>query len=131
MLKTLPDKPLSALDMFNFLSHHSATRHVFDGVYMLDELPNHRIVPTVGEGRKFVLNLGTLKSNGTHWCGVTYTNNIVVYYDPFGLPPPVELVHHLNSRDIWFSVISHQLIADAACFHCGHLTLYHLALKCR
>ena len=71
----------------------------FKGVFMRDEP-----LPKTGA---FILNLGKLTSDGTHWVSV-YKRS---YYDPFGLPAPRELQGRIRT----YNRVQHQHLKSSLC----------------
>ena len=74
----------------------------FQGTFMRDEP-----LPSYGS---FILNLDTFSGSGTHWTAVHCDKRL--FYDPFGLPPPIELGNH-NIKS--YNTIQHQSIDSALC----------------
>ena len=58
----------------------------------------------------FVLNLDKSENSGTHWVAVHCDKNI--YYDSFGLPPPLELAEY---KIKYYNTIQHQQKNSALC----------------
>ena len=67
-----------------------------------------------------IVNLDDSENQGTHW--VAYSNNPCIYFDSFGLDPPLELKQYLND-DILIQTFQLQAYDD---FICGHLCLHVL-----
>ena len=51
----------------------------FNGVFSRDNLPN-----TIQNGA-YVINLDEYHDIGTHWVALYVNNNIIIYFDPFGV----------------------------------------------
>ena len=68
------------------------------------------------------MNLDDSSGSGTHWVCWMKFNNLELYFDSYGLPPPDELVKYLKSP-IYYN--SNQVQPDGQVF-CGHLCLYVL-----
>ena len=64
-----------------------------------------------------IINLDDTIGSGTHW--VCYYNNY--YFDPFGMPPPVEVVRYM--KGIQYNDIQYQ---DTKSVLCGYNCLYFL-----
>ncbi len=58
----------------------------------------------------FILNLDKSENSGTHWVAVHCDKSI--YYDSFGLPPPIELNNH---KIKFYNTIQHQQKSSALC----------------
>lgn len=75
------------------------------------------------------VNLSVFESKGTHWvCYSTFPKELV-YFDSYGLPPPLEIVQYLrkNGREnvnLWYSTFKLQTKIDPPI--CGHLCLFLL-----
>lgn len=69
-----------------------------------------------------IVNLDDNTGNGTHWVAYYFCSNSKIYFDSFGLDPPLELVNYLGS-DILIQTFQLQDFND---FICGHLCLYVL-----
>ena len=108
----LPNVPLS-----NIILQKTAKRlniNNFRGVFLRDELPERPRANECG-----ILNLDDSSGNGTHWVGWIKRGNYKVYFDGYGLPPPVELVKYLHSP-VYYN--SERIQPDNEVF-CGHLCL--------
>jgi hypothetical protein len=63
--------------------------------------------------------IGSLTGGGTHWTCFQVVNDHVLYFDPFGLPPPPEIKRFCMSKKIY--VFPHQIqsIKSEACgYYC-------------
>ncbi len=90
------------------------------GVFVRDELPKRPKAVECG-----ILNLGDSKGNGTHWTAWIKNGNEKIYFDSYGLEPPLELVEYLKRPML---CPSERIQPDGEVF-CGHLCLYVLK-KC-
>lgn len=90
------------------------------GVFVRDELPKRPKKVECG-----ILNLDNSQGNGTHWTAWIKNGNEKLYFDSYGLAPPVELVEYLKNP-VYYS--SERIQPDGEVF-CGHLCLYVLK-KC-
>src|SRR6218665_3746788 len=111
----LPNIPLS-----NIILQKTAKRlniNNFRGVFFRDELPERPRANECG-----ILNLDDSSGRGTHWVCWIKRGNYKVYFDVYGLPPPVELVKYLQSP-VYNN--SERIQPDNEVF-CGHLCLYVL-----
>lgn len=68
----------------------------FRGCFMRDELKN--IKPNKIESG--VLNLDTSENQGTHWTCWIKNNNLILYFDSFGLVPPLEIINFFKNQMI-------------------------------
>ena len=123
---TLPQKTMSNSDILNYVSILSIRN--FRGVLMRDELP---IKPNNIECG--ILNLNTHKQLGSHWV-CWYKNGMERYYfDSFGEPPPLELIHYLKTSaeiDLDLPAIrrSSVTVQRYGSNECGSLCLYVLKM---
>ena len=66
----------------------------FNGVYSRDNLPK------IKDGA-YVINLDEYSDIGTHWIALYVKNNIVTYFDSFGVEHiPKEIKTFINSKNI-------------------------------
>ena len=91
----------------------------FRGVFMRDELS--KIKPRKNE--MGIMNLDTSISAGTHWTAYSKTGNHVVFFDSFGLRPPLEILRYFKGSRIEFSNDKQQ---SYGMYNCGHLCLRFL-----
>ena len=67
----------------------------FNGVYSRDNLPNK-----LKDGI-YVINLDEYSDIGTHWIALYVKNNIVIYFDSFGVEHiPKEIKTFIKNRNI-------------------------------
>ena len=67
----------------------------FNGVYSRDNLPNK-----IKDGA-YVINLDEYSDIGTHWIALYVKNNIVIYFDSFGVEHiPREIKTFIKNRNI-------------------------------
>ena len=126
---TLPQKAMYDSDILKYVSILSIPN--FRGVLMRDELPNKPNDVECG-----ILNLATHKQLGSHWV-CWYKNGIERYYfDSFGEPPPLELLHYLKTSaeiNLDLPAIRRNSVM-VQCFgshECGSLCLYVLKMLTR
>jgi hypothetical protein len=89
----------------------------FRGCYCTDTLPKicHR-------AECGILNLDKFTGAGTHWTAWYVNNNKKIYFDSYGVGPPLELIKYLGPS-IYCSTESIQPRGTPIC---GHLCLYVL-----
>ena len=74
-----------------------------------------------------IVNLDISKNSGTHWvCYYKYKKNYAVYFDSYGVQPPIEIVNDLNCKNIQYNETKIQRYDDPPV--CGHLCLIVLKL---
>jgi hypothetical protein len=86
------------------------------GIYMRNALPR----PRAG---CYIWNMDDAGSSGTHWTAGICTPHMCVYFDPFGAPPPLEILAFVNSVSSK-CIFNNWIIQDPAASTCG---LYCLA----
>lgn len=91
---------------------------------MKNELPKK---PLINE--RFIINLASSTApEGTHWTAVRKTGPVAIYFDAFGMEPPIELLKYLKDCVIYYNNIQYQ---DLECIHCAHFScLFLLVEKC-
>lgn len=89
----------------------------FRGVYMRDELKFKALEKECG-----ILNLDSSKNDGTHWVAWFKDKNNKIYFDSFGVQPPLELIKYLMSP-ILYNTFQIQQYDDT---NCGEWCLYVL-----
>lgn len=71
-----------------------------------------------------VINLDSIKNEGTHWVAYIKIKNKCWYFDSFGdLKPPLELVSYLGKTEIFYNYENYQNFNSV---NCGHLCLKFL-----
>lgn len=114
----LPNVPLSNLQILDAAKTLKIKN--MRGVFVRDELPKRPKKIECG-----ILNLDDSTGNGTHWTAWIKNGNKKLYFDSYGLAPPVELVEYLK-RPVLYN--TERLQPNGTVF-CGHLCLYVLK-KC-
>jgi hypothetical protein len=114
----LPNVPLSNLQILDAAEKLKIKN--MRGVFVRDELPKKPKKVECG-----ILNLDDSQGNGTHWTAWIKNDNEKLYFDSFGLAPPVELVKYLKDPVYYNS----ERIQPSGEVFCGHLCLYVLK-KC-
>ena len=96
----------------------------YRGWYCLDTLPKQPYRAECG-----ILNLEKyLDGNGTHWVCWYKNNNKKIYFDSYGVDPPLEIIKYLGPLAVGTSVIycNTDIIQPINTVVCGHLCLYVL-----
>ena len=83
---------------------------------------------TVPHGHKlalFIYNLEPSYMKGSHWCATYVKNNVIYYFDSFGLPPFQELLNHAKRKNL---TLLHQDKQSQNLYSttCGYFCLYFL-----
>lgn len=90
-------------------------------------------VADIHPGNSWILNLdrGLYARGGTHWVGVYVSRSkpVVMYYDPFGMPPPKEVpvAAWKSGRDVVSSDVRYQGYEEQNCGPRSLAVLYHLS----
>lgn len=65
----------------------------------------------------FVLNLEPSCTSGSHWVATSIKNDVIDYFDSFGMPPFQELVKHAKTKNLTLLHQNHQIqnLLTAAC----------------
>ena len=113
-------KPLSNFDLMDWVKK-LGIKH-FRGIYSRDALPKN-IKKECG-----VVNLDDIQGPGTHWVCYRNINNVVEYFDPFGLIMPNEALKYFNTaspsgKQIVYSIDE---IQNRSTVLCGYWCLYYL-----
>jgi hypothetical protein len=111
----LPNVPLSNFQLIE-TAKKLKTKNM-RGVFVRDELPKRPKTVECG-----ILNLCDSQGTGTHWTAWFKNANERLYFDSYGLAPPVELAEYLI-RPVLYN--SERIQPDGAVF-CGNLCLYIL-----
>ena len=83
---------------------------------------------TVPHGHKlalFIYNLEPSYMKGSHWCATYVKNNVIYYFDSFGLPPFQELLNHAKRKNLTLLHQDKQL-QNISTSTCGYYTIYFL-----
>ena len=114
----LPNKPLTNEEL------RVAVRDLeipfFRGVFLRDTLPQNPDTFECG-----IFNLCSLFSPGTHWVCWWKKDDLVYYFDSFGLNPPTEFIDYCEKNDVTIFYSTEQIQPKDQVF-CGHLCLYVL-----
>ena len=111
----LPNKPLS-----NFKLDGTARGleiPSFRGVFLLDTLPRK-----TNKKDCVIVNFDESGGPGTHWVAWYKNGKTKIYFDSYGLQPPIEVVEYLGNP---IRYNTNQLQPAGQVF-CGHLCLYVL-----
>ena len=106
----LPRRTLSDDDIMDYVQLLKIP--YFRGVKMRDELPLEARMYECG-----VLNLNTHTQKGSHWTCWFKRGKKRLYFDSFGEPPPIELLHYLKSQS--------ELEEDLPAVKCNAITVQH------
>lgn len=107
----LPNKALTNVDLENACRQLNIP---IRGVFMRDSLPKRCKEEEFG-----IVNLDSRFGEGTHWVCYGKRGDEKLYFDSFGLLPPLELQRYLGKR-VFYSSYQIQRPEDVIC---GHLCL--------
>ena len=111
----LPNKPLSNFDLKDAAKRLKIPS--FRGVFLLDTLPRK---PNKKEGG--IVNFDKSDGPGTHWVAWYKNSKTKIYFDSYGVQPPLEVIKYLG-RPIHYNT---DQLQPAGELFCGHLCLYVL-----
>ena len=110
----LPNKPLSNRELERAIAALGIPN--FRGVFMRDSLPSSPRHKECG-----ILNHDDRNGPGTHWTCWYKNRGMKVYFDPYGLPPPAEMVEYLEP-EIRYNTDELQQRGTVVCGHfCLHV----------
>ena len=73
----------------------------------------------------FIYNLEPSYARGSHWTSTYVTNNVINYFDSFGIPPFQELVDHAKRKNLTL-LHQDQQLQNLYTATCGWFCLYFL-----
>lgn len=114
----LPNKPLTNVEL---ISACKKLKIPIRGVFMRDNLPKRVKSKECG-----IINLDSTFGSGTHWVCYLKDDTTKLYFDSFGLKPPLELQRYLG-KDIKYSTYKIQSPDQVIC---GHFCL-HVLNQCK
>ena len=83
---------------------------------------------TVPHGHKqalFIYNLEPSYMKGVHWVSTYVKNNVINYFDSFGMPPMQEIVDHAKRKNLTL-LHQDQQLQNLKSSVCGYYCLYFL-----
>ena len=90
-----------------------------------DVLPRDQKVPHNHSQALFIYNLEPSYMSGSHWVATYVKDNVINYFDSFGMPPFQELVNHSNRMNLTLLHQNNQ-IQNLYTTTCGYFCLYFL-----
>lgn len=90
----------------------------------VDILPKDYLYDNIKDG-KYIVNLDNHNGPGTHWVSFIKKNNIIYYFDAFGLPPPKNILK-INNKIIYYNIYNIQDIEEKACGYYCLFFIYHM-----
>jgi hypothetical protein len=77
---------------------------MLNDVIMLDEFNNYT------KYVYYIVNLDDSNGNGTHWVAIVYFKNYILYFDSYGVLPPIEIINNAKSKVLYYNgfIIQHE-----------------------
>ena len=90
-----------------------------------DVLSRDETVPHNHKQALFIYNLEPAYMSGSHWVATFVKDNIINYFDSFGLPPFQEIINHAKNKNLTLIHQNNQ-IQNLMTTTCGYFCLYFL-----
>ena len=90
-----------------------------------DVLSRNENVPHNHKQALFIYNLEPAYMSGSHWVATYVKNNVINYFDSFGMPPFQEIVNHAKKKNLTLLHQNNQ-IQNIQTTTCGYFCLYFL-----
>ena len=111
----LPNKPLNNFELED--TPKKLKIPCFRGVFLLDTLPKKPSKKECG-----IVNFDKSGGLGTHWVAWYKNGKNKIYFDSYGVQPPIEIINYLG-KPIRYNTDQVQPVGQV---FCGHLCLYVL-----
>jgi len=89
-------------------------------------LSRDRTVPHNHKQAMFIYNLEPSYMSESHWIATYVKDNVINYFDSFGMPPFQEIVDHVKKKN-WTLLHQNQWIQHLNTTTCGYFCLYFLS----
>jgi hypothetical protein len=76
-------------------------------------------------GGNYIINLADHNKPGTHWVALFIKQNIAIYFDSYGLPPPTIIKQFYKGRKLIYNADMIQSMNSTACGYYCILFLHH------
>ena len=107
---TLPAHPLTNFEIQEYYQNEPR----FNGVFSRDNLPNN--LPNNIKNGAYVINLDQCHDIRTHWIAFYVNNNIVTYFDSFGVEYiPKEIMNFISRKKIITNIYRIQAYDSIMC----------------
>ena len=107
---TLPAHSLTNFEIQEYYQNEPR----FNGVFSRDNLPNN--LPNNIKNGAYVINLDEYHDIGTHWVALYLNNNIVTYFDSFGVEHiPKEIMNFISRKKIITNIYRIQAYDSIMC----------------
>ena len=90
-----------------------------------DVLSRNENVPHNHKQALFIYNLEPAYMSGSHWVATYVKDNVINYFDSFGMPPFQEMVNHAKKKNLTLLHQNNQ-IQNIQTTTCGYFCLYFL-----
>ena len=90
-----------------------------------DVLSRNENVPHIHKQALFIYNLEPAYMSGSHWVATYVKDNVINYFDSFGMPPFQEMVNHAKKKNLTLLHQNNQ-IQNIQTTTCGYFCLYFL-----
>ena len=110
----LPNKPLNNFELEDAVKRLKISS--FRGVFLLDTLPKKL------NKKECVVNFDKSGGPGTHWVALYKNGKTKIYFDSYGVRPPLEIIRYLG-KPIHYNT---DQLQPAGKVFCCHLRLYVL-----
>ena len=111
----LPNKPLNNFELED--APKKLKTPSFRGVFLLDTLPKKPNKKECG-----IVNFDKSGGPGTHWVAWYKNGKTKIYFDSYGVQPPIEVIQYLG-KPIYYNTDQVQPAGEVIC---EHLCLYVL-----
>ena len=111
------DIPMSNFDLLNWCKYLK--------IPINNVLSRDMKVPHNHKEALFIYNLEPSYMNGSHWVSTYVKDNVINYFDSFGLPPFQEIVDHAKKKNLTL-LHQNQQIQHLNTTTCGYFCLYFL-----
>ena len=112
--KTVPMSNFDLLDWCRYLK-----------IPINNVLSRDQTVPHDHKQTLFIYNLEPAYMNGSHWVSTYAKDNVINYFDSFGLPPFEEMVNHAKKKNVTL-LHQNQQLQNLYSSVCGYFCLYFL-----
>jgi len=67
------------------------------------------------KNESLIINLDTNQGPGTHWVAVKKRGSKIIYFDPFGIQPPKEVIRYYKPNIVYYSNVKIQKLNSTIC----------------
>jgi hypothetical protein len=113
-------------ELRNYLNKYSGmNEYVFNDILMKDQIKN------LPQNKKLfcIVNYDTSEKSGSHWVAIVKDNNIVFYFDSYGIYPLKEVKQRYPNKKIIYNDYAVQKINSNICGHLCIAFIEHIVVK--